>query len=319
MDVLLYRFPLGKKQKLFGEFSTVDLSENKVNGFIISSFDKLNSYVFKEESDFKAIDFSFHSSKEIPFVISKSDYLEQANLFIERIKNEKLQKAILSRIKKVEVDSTKLIDYFDRLCDKYPNTLVYLASSPLFGTWLGATPEVLLKVENEVAETMSLAGTKKSESIDWTSKEIEEQSIVTDYVKEIIQDLNPKEIHINGPYTYQAGPVFHLRTDFKFDLLNDNIFNLVKKLHPTPAIGGLPLVNSLKLIVETEKHDRNLYTGFIGLINENQSNLFVNLRSCQIIGNNAYLYLGGGFTKDSILIDEWGETENKALTLTEVF
>ena len=73
MDVLLYRFPLGKKQKLFGEFSTVDLSENKVNGFIISSFDKLNSYVFKEESDFKAIDFSFHSSKEIPFVISKSD------------------------------------------------------------------------------------------------------------------------------------------------------------------------------------------------------------------------------------------------------
>ena len=251
MDVLLYRFPGGEKQKLFGEYSPVELSENKVNGFIISSFDKKKAYVFKEESDFIENDFSFHSSKEIPFVISKSAYLEQANLFIERIKSEKLQKAILSRVKKVDVDSTKLIEYFDRLCDKYPNTLVYLASSPLFGTWLGATPEVLLKVENEVAETMSLAGTKKSESIDWTSKEIEEQSIVTDYIKEIIQDLNPKEIHINGPYTYQAGPVFHLRTDFKFDLLNDNIFPLVKKLHPTPAIGGLPLVNSLKLISET--------------------------------------------------------------------
>jgi isochorismate synthase len=318
MDALLYRFPGGEKEKLLGEFIPFELDVECVNGFIISSFDKQKTYVFKEQSDFVEIDFSFHSSKEIPFVISESAYLKQAVEFIARIKSENIRKAILSRVKKVNLDSSKLIAYFDNLCAKYPNTLVYLASSHHFGTWLGATPEILLKVENNSAETMSLAGTKKSESIEWSKKEIEEQSIVTEYISAVIQSVNTKAINKNGPYTYQAGPVFHLKTDFKFDLPQEKILPLVKILHPTPAIGGLPVENSLKLIRELEQHNRELYTGFLGLISENQSNLFVNLRSCQVIKNEAFLYLGGGFTKDSSPLLEWEETENKSNTLTSV-
>ena len=44
----------------------------------------------------------------------------------------------------------------------------------------------------------------------------------------------------------------------------------------------------------------------------------MNLRCCQIQKGNAYLYLGGGFTKDSNPLDEWNETENKSRTLLNV-
>lgn len=50
-------------------------------------------------------------------------------------------------------------------------------------------------------------------------------------------------------------------------------------------------------------------------MSEEHSYLYVNLRCCQIQEGKAYLYLGGGYTKQSIPEDEWEETENKARTL----
>ena len=56
----------------------------------------------------------------------------------------------------------------------------------------------------------------------------------------------------------------------------------------------------------------------IGVIDNDSTKLFVNLRCAEIIHNQAYLYLGGGFTKDSNIESEWIETENKAKTLLNV-
>ena len=56
----------------------------------------------------------------------------------------------------------------------------------------------------------------------------------------------------------------------------------------------------------------------IGIINENSSHIYVNLRCAEIIDHQAFLYLGGGFTKDSNIHSEWEETENKAKTLLNV-
>ena len=56
----------------------------------------------------------------------------------------------------------------------------------------------------------------------------------------------------------------------------------------------------------------------IGVVGEQSTQLFVNLRCAEIIQNQAYLYLGGGFTKDSTVESEWSETENKAKTLLNV-
>ena len=121
-------------------------------------------------------------------------------------------------------------------------------------------------------------------------------------------------------YTSKGGALAHLRTDFKsakrFTLEESLI--LAQKLHPTPAVCGMPLLESRELILRTEKHNRGYYTGFLGPIDAYSTSLFVNLRCMQVYPQDYALYVGGGITRDSDLEKEWQETEAKAQTLLSV-
>jgi isochorismate synthase len=92
-------------------------------------------------------------------------------------------------------------------------------------------------------------------------------------------------------------------------------WEIAKDLHPTPAVSGTPRKDALDWIRSEEKHERQFYAGIIGSMDEHSMNLYVNLRCAQIIGSDIYLYVGGGFTADSIPEKEWEETENKSKTL----
>ena len=133
-----------------------------------------------------------------------------------------------------------------------------------------------------------------------------------------MEHLGVEDLEMNGPYDIQAGPVIHLRTDISFDLENVKIVDIAKKLHPTPAISGVPQKEAIELINYREAHERDFYTGIIGLMNSNSASLYVNLRCCQIQKGKAFLYLGGGFTSESNVELEWEETENKSRTLLNI-
>ena len=94
-------------------------------------------------------------------------------------------------------------------------------------------------------------------------------------------------------------------------------------LHPTPAVNGVPKEQSKRLIKQIElegsNQDRSLYSGFIGLASKTSSKLYVNLRCCQLTKNNAHIYVGGGYTIQSKVENEWEETESKSETLTRIF
>jgi isochorismate synthase len=94
--------------------------------------------------------------------------------------------------------------------------------------------------------------------------------------------------------------------------------DLIRSLHPTPAVCGLPREKALQLIEKHETHNRNLYAGLIGYKSKEELNVFVNLRCMQVTENDFLLYVGGGITDQSIPENEWNETENKAKTLMRV-
>lgn len=319
IDTLKYRLPGKEIVEQLGTFRSVD-SQSLRKGFVLTDFSLKNYFVFEASSEMNGNKAGLHFLKNHPFVIEKEGYINEATSFIAAFQHLNLKKGVYSRVKKVAFDEQKAATLFFELAANYPNSFVYLVSSDFFGTWVGATPEVLLSIENEEAKTISLAGTKKSnDESDWNAKEKEEQAIVTQFIEQTLtQSINSK-IEINGPYEYIAGPVKHLRTDFSFNLANASALNLVQQLHPTPAVSGLPKEGAIELIHKTEKHERSLYTGVIGLLGEETTNLFVNLRCCQLTEGSAFLYLGGGFTKDSIPASEWEETENKSQTLLDIF
>lgn len=311
-DFLTYRIPNQSVVRKNGSFEKVD-SFDSVSGFIISSFDKSERFAFYESAD----ESEFHYNIEKPHVDSKSSYLEKAEKMLDALINTNVNKAILSRIERCSFNSDPTI-FFDALCEKYPNAFVYLVSSELFGTWIGATPEVLLAGENEKFFTYALAGTKASnQSIEWTSKEYQEQQYVADFIQQTLFSTGVNSLNASEVKTVNVGPVEHLRTDFDFKANDTDRINIAEKLHPTPAVSGFPRNESIELIYSIESHQRSLYAGFIGPV-ESNLNLYVNLRCAQLFEDECYLYLGGGYTKDSVPEKEWIETENKAKTLLNV-
>lgn len=304
---LKYRFPEASKVALEGRFVKSE-NHNAARGFVLSNFTGNELFVFEEgDQD----DFSF--KLDFPYPISIDEYNSVASQAIDEMVNGDTSKIVLSRVKEVreEVSPDAL---FDLLCDLYPNAFVYCAVSPLFGVWIGATPEVLLSAENGKSSTMSLAGTLKGEQV-WTKKEEEEQAYVTDFIQSKLKKGGAENVHIHEREEINAGPVRHLlnRIDFSFD--QSNIMSLVKRLHPTPAVSGVPQEKAIDFILENEKHERSLYSGIVGVINDRSSKLYVNLRCAQLFSDRLFLYLGGGLTKDSNVEMEWQETENKAKTL----
>jgi isochorismate synthase len=255
---------------------------------------------------------------------------------ITAIENGEVQKVVLSRTKNVTLpDTFEVIEAFQKLCIAYPNafiSLVYLPEYQCF--WLGATPETLVSMDKEGKfRTMSLAGTQSSvgangESLSagemrWSHKEIEEQAFVSRYIIECFKKIRLREYLESGPKTVQAGNLMHLRTDYVVDTKDVNFPQLgtvmVELLHPTSAVCGMPKIPALRIIAEQELHDREFYSGFLGPVNmQEESHLFVNLRTMKIVGNEAIFYAGCGITEDSNPVKEWYETEMKIETLMRV-
>lgn len=314
-DSLKYCIPGTSVVELKGTVIPLQSLDN-FTGLVLSNFEGTQLFGFSENKNSENELTPIYSN--LPYSISKEDYLMVAKELITSLKTQGLNKVILSRVKKVALRQVQQNELFNRLLAKYPTAFVYSIKSELVGNWVGATPERLIEYKDGIGKTISLAGTKLSSNDDeWGEKERLEQSYVTQFVQDKLTQF-AENIHQKEVKEQIAGPVKHLVTHFDFEIEASNVLKLASDLHPTPAVSGLPRAETMKLIASKEKHERRLYAGVIGVIGESEINLFVNLRSCQIIDSNAYLYVGGGLTIDSIPELEWEETENKALTIMNV-
>ncbi len=255
---------------------------------------------------------------QFPEQTSKEDYRASFTKYIEAFRSRGLQKAILSAVIREEKPRDfDPIGYFFRLCESYPEAFAYLLYHPDSGTWCGASPEVLLEGKGEQFTTVALAGTQPanpSQEYVWGEKEMEEHELVNEHIRAILKKEGATELKETAPYTIRAADVVHLKTDFRFKYSKD-IRLLLSHLHPTPAVAGLPTATSIELISAAEKHDRGLYTGYLGILGESETRVFVNLRCMQIGEAELALYVGGGITAKSDMEAEWEETRLKAKTL----
>jgi isochorismate synthase len=115
----------------------------------------------------------------------------------------------------------------------------------------------------------------------------------------------------------------HLKSDFTVDMAATNFPQLgsvmLKLLHPTSAVCGMPLESTREFLMKHEGYARQGYAGYLGPVNiENNTHLFVNLRCTQLFENEARLYAGAGVTIDSDPAKEYEETEMKMNTLSAI-
>lgn len=258
---------------------------------------------------------------------TSEEFIGNVNKAVSAMKAAEFQKVVLSKLRVEQLpDDFQPEQFFLTLCRKYPHAFVYIMQLPEVGCWIGATPEPLLTIENGTVKTVSLAGTQvgtelETEDYHWSSKEIEEQGIVTNFIEQTLRSLHIADITRLGPENYRAANLIHLKTAFEFPQahIQSRFSDLLKALHPTPSVGGLPKDEARNFILTNEQHDRGYYTGFFGPVNINEkSAVYVNLRCLQLFDNNFVLYSGAGITSSSVAEKEWEETDNKMLTLMNV-
>jgi isochorismate synthase len=323
MGLLLYKSISGEPFSAIGEWKKSELAKATEYDFFITNsvLSQCVAFTITQQIPLEACKdelakIQLHPSEAVK--VDKATYLKGLEDFKNEMLQKGIQKAIYSRIEGVESEVHPLA-VFNHLCTKYNGkALVYLIASDEFGVWIGATPEVLLQGDAVSLKTVSLAGTKKEEKQVWTSKEIEEQAFVTDFIQAKLEEAGVTNLHKGQPNTIFSGSVFHLSTEFSFSFPLQHIAQLIQELHPTPAVCGLPREQALDLIRSHEPHERKWYTGVLGYVREDKVMTFVNLRCMEVNKDSYDLYLGGGITADSVPEKEWEETQNKANTLKSV-
>lgn len=249
---------------------------------------------------------------------------------IDFIRSTGIAKVVVSRTASLPLPADfDPVTTFLSLCERYPHAFVSLVAVPGVGVWLGATPEVLLTLDDHGLTTMALAGTQRrpaGQSLDgvrWGHKETVEQEMVGAYVRGFFADAGISNVQEQGPQTVAAGSVVHLQTIFRVDLPESERLLLANRvlneLHPTSAVCGMPKHQALEFILAHEGYDRSFYSGFLGPVHiHGQSSLYVNLRCMQLGVEQAHLYVGAGITAESDPAAEWRETALKAETMLAV-
>lgn len=238
------------------------------------------------------------------------------------------RKIVLARCAVEELsESIPPMELFLKACELYPRMFISLVCTEKSGCWLTATPEILLEGKDNDWRTIALAGTVRlegeqlsgeGETVNWSTKNIQEQRYVATYIAECLEQFT-SDFSEEGPFSVRAANLVHLRSDFTFTLpSNDRLGDLLQTLYPTPAVCGLPKLETFRFITHQEHTPRQYYSGFQGWLGEDETHLYVSLRCMRIEDNRYYLYAGGGLLKDSNQEQEWQETEAKLETMRGV-
>ncbi|HEY8662615.1 MAG TPA: isochorismate synthase [Propionibacteriaceae bacterium] len=235
-----------------------------------------------------------------------------------RIRHGDLSKVVLARSVVATTENPIDLRWLAlRLAESYPDCWTYLV-----GPLVGATPEVLVRLRDGVAESRVLAGTvargedaaEDQALAAWllaSAKDLEEHAYAVQSVTERLEPLG--ELQVTGPSLLTLPNVRHLATDVRVAVTGRSVLDLAAALHPSAAVCGTPRATALALIGEIEGMDRGVYAGGVGWIDAaGDGEIGIALRCGVRTGERELTaYAGGGIMADSIPAAELAETEAK--------
>lgn len=255
-----------------------------------------------------------------------ADYLSLVDELRATIERGELEKLVLARRVSLELPRpVRPPQVLRRLSAIAPECIVF-AFRAGGTTFLGATPERLVEKTGRLFATEAVAGSigtgeSSLRRLMESPKDRAEQAIV---VRELVHALEPvasKLDHAPVPEIHRLRHVAHLRTRIQGTLKAPlHVLDLVERLHPTPAVGGVPTARALRWIATHEPDERGWYAGPIGWVNAQGDGSFaVALRSGLLEGARGSLYAGAGIVHGSDASSELAETRWKLQALLMAF
>lgn len=203
------------------------------------------------------------------------------------------------------------------LIEQRPDAMIYACGNG-DSTFLGATPERLINLAGQRLIADAMAGTAWSGSLALDApKNRHEQALVSQAIVAALEGFcieSPQR----GPVSIRAaGEISHLRSTITGIAKPDTtIFDLVRALHPTPAVGGSPAAAAADWLSRHGEARSSWYSGGFGTLDPGgDGEFYVALRSALITGRHIELHAGAGIVAGSDPELEFAETDAKIGTL----
>ena len=192
---------------------------------------------------------------------------------------------------------------------------------------IGASPELLVKVEDGVVEIRPIAGTRQR-----GKTEAEDQALAQDLINDekecaehlMLLDLGRNDVGRVSEYGSVTIPenmvienyshVMHIVSDVKGKLAkNKDPFDALMSGFPAGTVTGAPKIRAMEIIHELEPNRRDIYSGAVGFFDfTGNVNTCITIRTMIMKNGTVHFQSGAGIVHDSDPTKEFEETVNKA-------
>ena len=291
------------------------LSDIEDIGTILSNEITIPELSFKEPSGDKLFNSNF----------SKEDYLKAVDRVKNYIEEGDVMQVVLAQDFFLPFQSNPF-DLYKALRDLNPSPYMYYLDLEECQI-VGASPEILIRLEEGKVTLRPIAGTRKRGKDD--KEDLINQEDLLNDPKEIAEHLMLIDLGRNDVgRVSQMGSVkvtdkmiiekyshvMHIVSNVVGDLLEDlDYVDALKATLPAGTLSGAPKIRAMQIINELEPSSRGIYGGAIGYISWNGDiDTAIAIRTAVIKDNVIHVGAGAGIVADSIPENEWLECKQKA-------
>ncbi|MDP3070288.1 MAG: isochorismate synthase [Opitutaceae bacterium] len=294
-----------------------------------ADLEALAQRVWRAHGKFRRFDFADTIAEAgAPLVFRRteaSDYHAAVAQAIARIEAGEFKKIVLARAQELTADQPlHPLRMLNGLRQRFPDCYSFSFAQGRGPSFIGASPERLVRVSQGRLETEALAGSIRrgagasedaalAAALLRSEKDCREHRDVLD---DIVARLAPLGLQPQFPAHPQVrcfANVQHLHTPVQAALpASVRLLDVLAAMHPTPAVGGTPRAAAVARIRELEGFPRGLYAGALGWLNaRGGGEFFVGIRSAVVEGERARVFAGAGIVAGSTPEKEFAETELK--------
>ena len=293
--------------------------------FACSQLDEIENLISKpislEADNFKEITntFEFHSN------FTKAEYLAAVSTIKNYIAEGDVMQVVLAQDFSANFDLDPF-DLYKAIRELNPSPYMYYLNLDECQI-VGASPEILVRLENQEVTLRPMAGTRKR------GKNLVEdksnQSALLNDPKEIAEHLMLIDLGRNdvgrvseiGSVKVTAkmiiekySHVMHIVSNVVGRLISGlNYFDVLKAALPAGTLSGAPKIRAMEIIHELEPSSRGIYGGAIGYIGWNGNmDTAIAIRTAVIKDKTIHVGAGAGVVADSVPENEWLECRQKS-------
>lgn len=259
------------------------------------------------------------------------EWLRRVEELRGQVSDGRLQKVVAARTVELALERPFSIADLARIAERLRRNMptctrfAFLRGDAIF---FGATPELLVRRRGRQIETRALAGSIASNAspdkrrqleqrlLDSAKDRLEHDLVVRYLVERLDRSCGVTAVARHVPDVRVLKNVLHLETPVRAALAatarSPHVLELVRTLHPTPAVAGRPTAAALQAIRRSEERERGWYAGPVGWFDGSGDGEFsLALRSCLAAGRRGLLYSGAGIVAESDPERELAETDLK--------